>query len=67
MRYSPEAKWGANAGLDLARNALEPVKAKHPEISYADLYTLAGAVAIEESSSGDCKVPFRLGREDFAR
>ncbi|GMI22213.1 hypothetical protein TrCOL_g2993 [Triparma columacea] len=65
MRFSPEAKWGANAGLDSARGALEPVKAKHPEISYADLYTLAGAVAIEESSGGDCKVPFRLGREDF--
>jgi cytochrome c peroxidase len=63
MRFSPEADWGANAGLGVARSALEPVKAKHPEISYADLYTLAGVVAIEEA--GGPKIPFRLGREDF--
>ena len=38
------------------------VQAKHPEISYADLYTLAGVVAVEES--GGPKIPFRLGRTD---
>ena len=26
-----------------------PPQAKHPEISYADLYTLAGVVAVEEA------------------
>jgi cytochrome c peroxidase len=26
MRFSPEAKWGANAGLESARDTLEPVK-----------------------------------------
>ena len=26
MRFDPEKSWGANAGLGLARNALEPVK-----------------------------------------
>jgi len=62
MRFNPEAGWGANAGLDIPRNALESVKAKHPEISYADLYTLAGVVAVEES--GGPKIPFRLGRTD---
>jgi cytochrome c peroxidase len=62
MRFDPEASWGANAGLKVARDALEPVKAKYPEISYADLYTLAGVVAVEEA--GGPPVPFRLGRED---
>lgn len=62
MRFDPEANWGANAGLKVARDALEPVKAKHPEISYADLYTLAGVVAVEEA--GGPEIPFRIGRED---
>jgi cytochrome c peroxidase len=47
MRYNPEASYGSNAGLDLARKALEPVKSKFPELSYADLYTYAGVVAVE--------------------
>lgn len=43
MRFEPEASWGANAGLKpVAQKALEPVKAKFPEMSYADLYTYAG-------------------------
>lgn len=28
MRFCPESKHGANAGLDIARNFLEPVKGK---------------------------------------
>ena len=64
MRYDPEASWGANAGLDVARAALEPVKAKFPDLSYADLYTYAGVVAVEEANGP--KVPFRLGRSDFS-
>ena len=63
MRFNPEASWGANAGLDIARKVLEPIKEKFPNITYADLYTLAGVVAIEES--GGPKIPFRLGREDM--
>eukprot|EP00591_Stephanopyxis_turris_P012829 CAMPEP_0195516788 /NCGR_PEP_ID=MMETSP0794_2-20130614/8671_1 /TAXON_ID=515487 /ORGANISM="Stephanopyxis turris, Strain CCMP 815" /LENGTH=313 /DNA_ID=CAMNT_0040645471 /DNA_START=126 /DNA_END=1067 /DNA_ORIENTATION=+ len=64
MRFNPEANWGANAGLGVARAALEPIKEKYPEISYADLYTLSGVVAVEES--GGPEVPFRLGREDMS-
>lgn len=30
-----------------SRALLEPIKAKYPWISYADLWTLAGVVAIE--------------------
>ena len=49
MRFNPEASWGANAGVDLARKVLESVKEKHADISYADLYTLSGVVAVEEA------------------
>lgn len=63
MRYHPEMNWGANAGLDIARAALEPIKDKYPELSYSDLYTLAGVVAVEES--GGPTIPFRLGRKDM--
>ena len=36
MRFDPEASWGNNAGLKaVAQPALEPVKAKFPEMSYA--------------------------------
>lgn len=62
MRFNPEANWGANAGLAVARDLLEPVKAKFPWISYSDLWTLAGAVAIEEM--GGPTIPWRPGRSD---
>jgi len=62
MRHAPEKDWGANAGLGVARAALEPIKAKFPEISYGDLYTLAGVVAVE--ACGGPLIPYRLGRVD---
>lgn len=62
MRFSPESNWGANAGLGIARDLLEPIKKKFPWISYADLWTLAGAVAIEEM--GGPSIPWRPGRSD---
>jgi len=62
MRWSPESDWGANAGLHIARQLLEPIKAKYPGLSYADLWTLAGVVAIEEM--GGPKIPWRPGRSD---
>lgn len=62
MRFTPESAHGANAGLDIARNLLEPIKKKHPELSYADLWALAACVAIEEM--GGPKIPFRPGRKD---
>ena len=64
MRFDPEASHGANAGLGIARSLLEPIKKKFPWISYADLYTLAGAVAIEEM--GGPKIEWAPGRSDFA-
>jgi len=64
IRFHPESSAGANAGLKVARDLLEPIKQKYPGISYADLYTLAGVVAIEEL--GGPKVPWRPGRTDAA-
>lgn len=64
MRFPPESTDPANAGLDKARNLLEPVKAKYPSISYADLYTFAGVVAAE--SMGAPKVQWSPGRTDAA-
>lgn len=62
MRFEPECKHAANAGLGKARAALEPIKAKHPNVSYADLWVLASIVAIE--AMGGPKVTFRWGRKD---
>ena len=47
-RFRPEAEHSANAGLHIARELLEPIKKKYPWMSYSDLWTLAGCVAIEE-------------------
>lgn len=62
MRFAPEAEHGANAGLKVARDFLEPVKAKFPWISYGDLWTLAGTCAIQEA--GGPAIPWRPGRQD---
>jgi len=62
MRFAPESNHGANAGLGLARQLLENLKKKYPTVSYADLYTLSGVVAIE--AMGGPKIPWRGGRTD---
>lgn len=63
MRYEAEGGDPANAGLQHARVFLEPVKAKHKWITYADLWTLAGVVAIKEM--GGPEIPWKGGRTDF--
>ncbi|KAI9371004.1 heme peroxidase [Aspergillus egyptiacus] len=62
MRFAPESDHGANAGLKHARDFLEPIKAQFPWISYSDLWTLAGACAIQEL--GGPAIPWRPGRQD---
>jgi catalase (peroxidase I) len=62
MRFEPESAHGANAGLSVARAVLEKVKQKHPGITYADLWSLAGVVAIE--SMGGPQIKWRPGRSD---
>ena len=48
MRFPAEKGIDANKGLNVAQDLLEPIKAQFPWISYSDLWTLAGAVAIED-------------------
>jgi len=58
-----EAADPANAGLSNAVAFLESVKQEHPWISYSDLFTLAGVVAIKEMGGPEC--PWQPGRTDF--
>lgn len=44
------------------REFLEPIKKAYPQLSYADLWTLAGVVAIE--TMGGPKIPWAPGRVD---
>lgn len=62
IRYEEEYTHGSNAGLKIAIDLLEPIKAKNPKITYADLYQLAGVVAVEVT--GGPTVEFIPGRRD---
>ncbi|CAA6668433.1 unnamed protein product [Spirodela intermedia] len=62
LRFEPELKHGANAGLINALNLLQPIKDKYPGVTYADLFQLASATAIEEA--GGPKIPMKYGRLD---
>jgi len=63
MRFAPESTDGANAGLEKARAFLDPIKAKYPQLSYGDLWTLAGVVAVQEM--GGPKIDWKPGRVDL--
>ena len=65
MRFDPEMSDDANKGLGIVRDLLEPIKKRHPEISYADLYVLGGAAAIE--FLGGPKIDVKFGRSDATR
>lgn len=65
MRFEPEATDGANAGLSITRDLLLPVKAKHPDVSHADIWALAGTAAVD-FLGGPKNVPFSFGRTDDA-
>jgi hypothetical protein len=62
MRFEPESTDGANAGLSLMQDIIRPVKLKFPELSIADIWTLAGVQAIKLTGGPD--IPYRLGRTD---
>lgn len=62
MRFEPEISDPANAGLTIVHDMLHQVKKHHPEISIADLWTFAGAQAIE--LMGGPKIPHKFGRTD---
>ncbi|KAH9307893.1 hypothetical protein KI387_035804, partial [Taxus chinensis] len=62
IRNEEECKHAANSGLKIALDLCEPIKAKHPNITYADLYQLAGVVAVEVT--GGPTIDFVPGRKD---
>ena len=60
MRFAPEANHGANAGLEHARNHLEPIKKKFPQITYSDLWVSSLALRC-------CAKPRRLIPAPFSQ
>ncbi|CAN6544647.1 unnamed protein product [Malus baccata var. baccata] len=62
IRNEEEYSHGSNNGLKKAIDFCEEVKLKHPRITYADLYQLAGVVAVEVT--GGPVIDFSSGRKD---
>jgi cytochrome c peroxidase len=65
IRFQEELAHGGNAGLDIAVGWMEPIYKKYnknADLSYADLYTLAGVEAIKTMRGPDIK--WRAGRVD---
>ena len=64
MRFEPEVTDDANKGLRIVQDLLKPVKEEHPELSIADIWTMASCAAVE--FAGGPKIPHALGRSDEA-
>nr|GEW10654.1 hypothetical protein [Tanacetum cinerariifolium] len=64
LRFDVEQKHAANAGLVNALKFLQPIKDKYTGVSYADLFQLASATAVEEA--GGPKIPMKYGRVDVS-
>ena len=63
MRFEPEKSDPANAGLGIIYDMLHVVKKRHPEVTFADLWSAAGSMAVE--FLGGPRVPHAFGRQDF--
>nr|XP_043638932.1 probable L-ascorbate peroxidase 6, chloroplastic/mitochondrial isoform X2 [Erigeron canadensis] len=64
LRFEVEQKHAANAGLVNALKLLQPIKDKYAAVTYADLFQLASATAVEEA--GGPKIPMKYGRVDVS-
>ncbi|KAK4767369.1 hypothetical protein SAY86_015119 [Trapa natans] len=64
LRFEIELKHAANAGLVNALKLLQPIKDKYSSVTYADLFQLASATAVEEA--GGPKIPMKYGRVDVS-
>ncbi|CAA6663850.1 unnamed protein product [Spirodela intermedia] len=62
LRFEGELKHAANAGLVNALALLQPIKDRYPGITYADLFQLASATAVE--AAGGPKIRMKYGRKD---
>ncbi|KAA8538444.1 hypothetical protein F0562_028010 [Nyssa sinensis] len=64
LRFEIELRHAANAGLVNALKLLQPIKDKYSGVTYADLFQLASATAVEEA--GGPKLPMKYGRMDVS-
>ncbi|PQP99624.1 ascorbate peroxidase 1 [Prunus yedoensis var. nudiflora] len=64
LRFEIELKHAANAGLVNALKLIQPLKDKYSGVTYADLFQLASATAVEEA--GGPKIPMKYGRVDVS-
>jgi cytochrome c peroxidase len=64
MQFPAERADPENAGFDKAVAVLEKIHLRHPYLSKADLYALAGTVAIE--AMGGPAIAFQTGRQDWS-
>jgi L-ascorbate peroxidase len=62
IRFKPEQDHNANSGLVVALDLLQTIAEKYDGVTYADLYQMASAQAIE--LAGGPHIPLRYGRKD---
>lgn len=68
IRFPPQKEWAANAGLEMALEALAPIKQHFDSIgfllSWSDLIMLAGTESVYKASGSLVDLPFCEGRTD---
>lgn len=62
IRSELEYTHGGNAGMKIGIDMLDDIKTRHPRVTYADIYQLAGVVAVEVTGGPD--ILFKPGRKD---